>query len=134
MSKVVRFDRNQIRAARSTRTRDVDAPELGVGVVLTVRGLTAGEQYDIAEIQTGNDELKGGVLARAALIKFCTVDAEGNQVFQPEDDDIIDGMDASLATRLATAAMELSGLSAEQVEELTGKAVAAPKSGDSVSD
>jgi|GEM_PF-6272884 len=134
MSKVVRFDRDQIRAARSTKTKDVDAPELGKDVVFTVRGLTAGEQLTIAEIQTTQDEMVGGALARAALVKFCTVDGEGNRVFRDEDDDIISDMPADLTTRIATAAMSLSGLSESQLEEITGKAVAAPKSGDSVSD
>lgn len=91
------------------RKREIAVPEWGGQVI--VRELSLAEAADLSKLRMDvrDDQMK----AAALTVKFGWIDAEGNQVMQP-DDDISLLMQQSIAvlTRIATTIADLSGMTA----------------------
>ena len=112
--------RDAILAAPDLLTEEVPVPEWG-GTVL-VRGLTGTERDAFEEeMITGKGKNRDVNLAnfRARLIVKSVVDKGGKRLFTQADMVALGGKSAAAIQRVFQVAMRLSGMSDEDVEELT---------------
>lgn len=114
------LDRDSILASNDLAFEEVEVPEWGGSV--RVRSLTGWERDQFEASITkrrGTDFEMNLVNARAKLVVLTVVDAEGNRVFS--DDDVLDlGKKSAVAlNRIFLVAQKLSGLSDQDVTELT---------------
>jgi len=112
--------RDAILAAPDMLTEEVPVPEWG-GTVL-VRGLTGTERDAFEEeMITGKGKNRDVNLAnfRARLIVKSVVDKAGKRLFTQADMVALGGKSAAAIQRVFQVAMRLSGMSEEDVEELT---------------
>ncbi len=114
------LSRDDILKADDLPTRKVEVPEWG-GIVL-VRGLT-GAQRDAFEMMFLNWRDKNQASLenfRATLAAWCIVDEDGKRLFNDTSDvHRLAQKSARALERVFDAARELSGLTAQDVEELT---------------
>lgn len=126
--------REQILNVVDTETREVEVPEWGVTV--WVRSMSAADrdafEADLLQGKGKNTSVNYRNM-RAKLVARCVVDAEGNRIFNPEDVPALGRKSAKALTRLYNVATELSGVSDDDVEELTGNSEP-DQSDDSCSD
>ena len=121
--------------ADDIQTERVDVPEWGGSVL--VRGLTGTER----------DEFEAGIVGekksekrfnyrnfRARLVVLAMVDEEGNQLFGPADVRQLGERSALALDRVFDVAQRLSGISEDDVEELTKNSPSADPSGASTTD
>ena len=112
--------RDAILAAPDMLTEEVPVPEWG-GTVL-VRGLTGTERDAFEEeMITGKGKNRDVNLAnfRARLIVKSVVDKGGKRLFTQADMVALGGKSAAAIQRVFQVAMRLSGMSEDDVEELT---------------
>lgn len=125
--------RETILAASDIRTEPCDVPEWG-GAVL-VRGLT-GAQRDEFEATLVEYRGRKRILhlqdVRARLVALSVVNSEGVQIFTDSDVRALTQKSAVALQRVFAVAQRLSGLSDEDVEELTKNSDGGP-SGSSTS-
>jgi hypothetical protein len=119
------FDAESFLAIKSApvQVERVDLPEVGGHVY--VRAMTAGER-DSFEASFADVNSKGEVrpsLAnfRSKLAVRTICDAGGKRLFRDHDVEKLADMPAKLIARIATKAGEISNISDEDVDELTGK-------------
>ena len=101
------------------QTKDVRVPEWRM--VITIRGLTAGERDSFeTSLFDGSKkrQISNAENIRAKLVVRCAVNSEGNRLFS--DDDVVKLAKKSGAAvdRLFDVAQELSGLTNRDVKEL----------------
>ena len=99
----------------------VEVPQWG-GTV-KVKGLTGNERdrYEASLVKgTGRNREVTMKAARAKLVVLGTIDEEGKQVFNSKDVAALGKKSAKALNRVANAIQRLSGLTAEDMEELTG--------------
>ena len=114
------LNRDAIRAASDITTETVEVPEWGGSVL--VRGLT-GAQRD--RFEAGMVEMRKGKLApklsnvRAQLVALSLVDEQGQRMFSQDDVEMLGNKSCAALQRIWDVARRLSGLSDEDVEELT---------------
>ena len=112
--------RDAILQAQDLPTEQVSVPEWG-GEVL-VRGLTGADRDDfeqsIAE-QKGKNVKMNLRNVRAKLVALTVVDEDGNRLFSDKDAEVLGRKSAVALNRVFEVAQKLSGLTPEDVEELT---------------
>lgn len=111
--------KEQILAADDIPIREVEVPEWG-GTV-RMRGLTGSERdaYESSLFQQrGEKRILRMENVRARLVARCIVDDEGNRLFSDEEVKALGGKSGKVLDRLFDEARKLSGLTAEDVEEL----------------
>ena len=127
------LSRDAILQADDIQVEDVEIPEWG-GMV-RVRGMT-GAQRDAFEAsiveQRGRKSRVNLKNLRARLVSLSIVDGEGNLIFSSADVQALGRKSAAGLQRVFNAAQRLSGLSDEDIEELTGNS--SGQSDDSISD
>jgi len=112
--------KEQILSAQDLKTEIVFIPEWGGDVI--VRGLSGTDRdaYESAIITVrGKDTQMNWVNARAKLVALAIVDEEGKQIFSDTDVKALGQKSAAAINRVFEVAQRLSGLSAQDVEELT---------------
>lgn len=119
--------RDQILAAKDSRTDTVQVPEWGGEVI--VRNLS-GTERDEFEASIMQQNKKGTLVmrlanARSKLVVAAAVDENGDQLFRDEDVHALGAKSAKALQRVYDAAAELSGLKDEDLEELVGNSDAA---------
>lgn len=110
---------------------DVPVPEWGM--LMTVRGMTAGERDSF---ETSLSDSKGKPVLeniRARLVSRCVVDENGKRLFSDDDVAKLAKKAGKAVDRLFSAAQRLSGMSNRDIEELEKNFGAGP-SDDSSSD
>lgn len=108
--------KDQILKADDRKVAYVDCPEWGGRVY--VRPLS-GEQRDELEEKTLNAESSVGIRAWLAACGMC--DSEGKALeFTPREVDMLGGKSAAALSRVALKIQDISGMTAEAVEELEG--------------
>jgi hypothetical protein len=124
--------REQILAAVDTRTEAVEVPEWGVTV--WVRSMTAAEQ-DAYEQQTRafGDQRSARLRIMTTLIVLAAVDADGRQLFSPEDYDALERKSFASLLRIFQAITRVNAMTAADIEDLRKNSLAA-QNGDSPSD
>lgn len=114
------LSKDQILSADDIQSQRVPVPEWGGEVM--VRGLT-GSQRD--QWEAGLTVRRGKTMVpdmrdfRARLVVLCVVDEAGKLVFGPGDVDALSGKSGAALDRLYDAAAKLSGISEQDVEDLT---------------
>lgn len=114
------LNREQILQAKDLVTEAVEVPEWGGSVL--VKSLTGAErdQYESAIVeQKGRDTKLNMRNARARLVALSVVDEEGKRLFSPNDVSLLGAKSAAALQRVFNVSMRLSGISAEDVRELT---------------
>lgn len=124
--------RDEIFAAQDTRIEWVDVPEWGVGKGVFIRGLTGTDRdaFEMAMLDQKRDKrgrptsqeinltnLRAKLIVRTAVSTDDPVTAE--LIFRPSDVEMLGRKSGSALQRLYAVAQRLSGLSNEDVEELT---------------
>jgi len=120
MSQRTYLDRAAILAVPDITTEDVEVPEWG-GVV-RVRGLTASQRdkFEADSLQgKGKNARVNFTNLRARLVALCMVDEDGNQIFEERDTHVLGQKSAAAIDRVYSAAMKLSGIGDDDIEELT---------------
>lgn len=114
------LNREAILQADDLERREVSVPEWG-GTVF-VRGMTGRErdQFEASIVkQKGKNTEINMKNARAKLVALCAVDEEGNRIFSDTDIALLSNKSAKALDRIFAMAMELSGISKDDMEELT---------------
>lgn len=101
--------RDSILTTVDIQSKLVEVPEWGV--TLEVRGMTAGDRMALTELAMG----EGGTVRLSVLYPWLVVSSTfdpetGERVFSDEDVEAVKTKAGSAVERLATAAMELSGM------------------------
>jgi len=112
--------RDDILSAVDVQTEMVEVPEWG-GKVL-IKGLTAKERDAYEKMvldRRGKNTRVNFEDMRAKLSVWCIRDGEGNRLFSDDDFSELSKKSASAVQRVFNVASRLSGLSSEDVEELT---------------
>lgn len=117
--------REEILGITDFQYEDVDTPEWGEGTYVRVRGLTAHER-DEFELKAVKEDFSGVTKAgmsdmRACLVSMTVVDEQGKRLFSPEDIAALGAKNAQVIDRIFNSARRLSGLTKEDVDELTKK-------------
>lgn len=113
----------------------VDVPEWGVGAYVFVRGLTGTERdswecYCLAKREAIGSQ--GGFPGiRASLVVRATIDDDGRRIFTDADADEVSEKNGKALDRIWTVAARLSGITAEDVEELKKNSAPTPSAASS---
>ncbi len=126
--------KEQVSAAQDLTTEEVEVPQWGGSVL--VRGLTARERGQFMAMLV--DQRKGGNRTRLEdlQVRLCAmsiVDEQGRRMFSDSELSLLARKSARALQPIFEVAQRLSGLSDEQVEELSGNSEETP-SDDSPSD
>lgn len=120
MTKKVFLGREEILGLDDIKTDELHIPEWGTYV--HVRGLT-GRERDLYEEslhqRRGRDMQINLRNARAKLVVLCTVDESGKRLFIEKDIAKLGEKNARALDRIFSKARDLSGLSDDDMEELT---------------
>lgn len=112
--------RDEILQANDLQTEEVEVPEWGGSVL--VRGMTGTErdafEESIIEVKGKKQNINMQNL-RAKLISKTVVDENGNPIFTPGDVDALGKKSAAALSRVFAVAQRLSGMSDEDLDELT---------------
>ena len=109
--------RDQILAVQDIPTEMVEVPEWGVKI--EVRGMTGAERTRIMDKATANqDEMNLQMIYPEIVIATSFDPSTGEQVFVPEDRDILLSKSATALDRVAMVGMRLSGFTKESADEL----------------
>jgi hypothetical protein len=114
------LDRDAILKADDIEVRELEVPEWGGSVY--VRGMTGRErdQFEAGIVkQKGRNTEINMKNARAKLVVLCTVDENGKRIFGDADIALLADKSAKALDRIFSVAQELSGISREDMEELT---------------
>ncbi|WP_461365749.1 hypothetical protein [Candidatus Darwinibacter acetoxidans] len=114
------LDRDKILKADDIEVRELEVPEWGGSVY--VRGMTGRErdQFEAGIVkQKGRNTEINMKNARAKLVVLCTVDENGKRIFGDADIALLADKSAKALDRIFSVAQELSGISKDDMEELT---------------
>jgi hypothetical protein len=126
------LSREAILEADDTRYETVECPEWGGDVRLKSITGSKRDQYEASLVEErGNSRKMNLRNARAKLIILCAVDETGRQLFTSEDLRQLGNKNAAPLDRLFDAARKLTGMSDDDVKELTENFGATPDDDDS---
>jgi hypothetical protein len=108
--------RDQILAVQDIPTQLVEVPEWGVKI--EVRGMTGAERTRIMDKATAAGEMNLQMIYPEIVIATSFDPLTGEQVFVPEDRDILLSKSATALDRVAMVGMRLSGFTKESADEL----------------
>lgn len=120
MADVLVLDREKILQANDLPRELVEVPEWGGAVY--VRGLTGTERdkFEASLVeQRGKNTRLNMQNARAKLVALSVVDENGNRIFNDADVKLLGNKSAVALQRIFDVAQRLSGLTAEDMDELT---------------
>lgn len=129
------LSREEILGADDRQTEDVAVPEWGGTVRVRALNGTERDAYEASLVRLRGDGTKQFTLAnaRARLVSLAVCDDKGERMFTEKDVNALGKKSATALHRVYEAAGRLSGLTDEDVAELTEDFDDAP-SGDSTSD
>ena len=117
----MRLSRDDILKAADNEPEEVDVPEWGGSVL--VRGMTGRERdaFEVSLMQPGRGGRKvmDPANVRAKLVARCVVDDDGGRLFTDADVAELGGKSAAAVDRVYAVAARLSGMGADDQEELT---------------
>jgi hypothetical protein len=124
-----RLSGQDFRKVRKPKTIDVEIPEWG-GFV-TVQEMSAAQRDEFDEFVLTMRESNKVQGLRTKVVSICVVDEEGKRVFTELDVPDLQKQSAKVIGKVADAAMKLSGLSDEDVEDMAKNLPAAQDGGSS---
>ena len=102
-----------ILGANDVQRRTVEVPEWGITV--TLQGMSGRDRNRFEDAVFKDDEFTRDNITAKVLVR-CIVDETGKRLFVDSDADALGNKSASILTKLADIAKELSGIGAEAVE------------------
>ena len=114
------LDRAAILAAPDIQTEELYVPEWGGSVL--IKGLTAAQrdQFEADSLKgKGKNKDVNLLNIRARFVSLCIVDEEGNQLFSERDVHALGQKSGKAIDRIWDKATDLSGISDDDVDELT---------------
>lgn len=124
------LNRDQILQAQDLVTETVNVPEWGGSVL--VRAMTGEErdQYEASVVeQKGKDTKVNMRNARAKLVAISVVDESGEKLFTQADVAALGKKSAAALQRVFNAAMKMSGISEDDLKEITEEIKESPFDG-----
>jgi hypothetical protein len=114
------ISREQFLAETKTTPKDVPMPEFGPNAVIPVWPLSAKEWTQFQSEQLGKDGKPNAKakLVRERLVVRCCRDDYGVPLFTEEDIAAIGAKNCGIVERLVNAALQVSGITSQDVEEL----------------
>lgn len=101
-------------AAEDLKVRDVEVPELGEGVKVRVKALSAGKAIKFNKEAESDTELQ----AITRMVAYSVVDEQGEPLFKvPEDLPKLEEKSVAALARIAKAARQLLTLDKDEVEK-----------------
>ena len=128
------LERETILGAQDLPSERLDVPEWGGSIY--VKSLTGAERdgFEALIIRKRESNRKTGGMSilglKARLVILTACDAAGERLFKDDDIDALNAKSGAALDRIFQVAQRLSGLSAEDVEELEGNS-SGDRSGDS---
>lgn len=120
-----------ILALPAPKPEKVHVPEWGGSVYIKRMTVKERDDYETSLFdKKGRPSMKG---ARARLLIATAVDANGHKLFSPREEDKIMAMDAAGVDRVTKRAMELSGMTEQDIED-AAEGFDAPHGGDDSSE
>lgn len=119
--------RDQILGTKDLPVEEVQVPEWGGSVF--VRGMN-GTERDAFELSIVDQKQKGKVNLENVRAKLCALvicDEEGNRIFSDRDVQALAKKSASALSRVFEMAMKLSGMTNNEVKEISETFLSAPK-------
>lgn len=119
--------RNAILQAQDIKTEEVFIPEWGDSVL--VRGLTSAERDNYEAklvVQKGKNTTVNMKNARARLAVLSVMDGDGKPLFSEADLPLLSAKSAAALDRIFDVASRLSGISDEDLDELSKNFESAP--------
>jgi hypothetical protein len=112
--------REQILGAVDLKTEEVDVLEWGGSVLVTGLTGTERDRFEQDSIQgKGKNVTMNFTNMRARLVAMAVVDGDGKRLFAHDDVKALGGKSAAALNRVFEVAQRLSGLTANDLEELT---------------
>ena len=111
--------RDDILSADDLPTTEVDVPEWGLSVF--VRAMTGAERdsYESGLMENKDLPMKARLRnMRANLVVLCTVDSDGNRIFNDGDVEAVGNKSATALNRIVDIAQHSNALTDDDVEEL----------------
>lgn len=106
--------------AKVLPTKVLDVPEWGGAV--KVRSMTGLERdrYELAMQLEKEKGLASAFSLRGFVATSCCLDEDGSQLFRPEDQDAVSGLNAGALDRILEAVLSLSRMSAQSLVDAEG--------------
>ena len=113
------FDREKLKSLKITGIEKVDCPEWAELGEVYVKGMT-GRSRDTYEMSIYTEGQKGNnsYNMRAQLVVGCACNSDGSLIFKPTDADWLGEQPAVVLDRIYDVARRLSGMTAEDVDDL----------------
>lgn len=113
----------------ATPTEIVPLPELGDGVSVTVKGMTARDKgaFDMQFVTKGEHNTKAQKQMRERMLVACCVDESGSRIFTLEDVASLGLQSVAIVERIFDACQRVNGTSTKAVE-------AAEKNSEAIAD
>jgi len=127
------LSRDEILKVQDLKTEEVQVPEWGGSVL--VRAMTGTERDNYEQtivVQKGKDTRVNMRNARAKLVALSVVDEQGRRLFSDADISALGNKSAAALQRVFDVATRLSGISDQDIKELTDELEESPF-GDSAS-
>lgn len=127
------LSREAILAASDLEAEDVEVPEWGGKV--RVRPLNGRERAEIEELmfsENGAGRKQSEVLFRERMVALTVVGEDGKRAFTDQDVQALSEKNWRALERIALAAVKISGLTAEALDELVGKSAVTPTGGSAI--
>lgn len=109
------------------RTEHVPFPQLGAGLKIIVREMSAAKKSEFEDLCVGRFDAQQALsreqargMARAYLLICSCCSATGEPLFRVADAELLAGLPTSKMEPLVDAAMRVSGLSGSDLEEAAG--------------
>jgi hypothetical protein len=102
----------------STPTEVVPLPELGDGVTVTVRGMTARDKgaFDMQFVTKGEHNVKAQKQMRERMLVACCIDESGSRLFTLEDVAALGLQSVAIVERIFDACQRVNGTNSKAVE------------------
>lgn len=124
------LDLQAILGAKDIVTEDVEVPEWGGTVRVTGLNGLERDQFESTLVEQKGKKTRVDLRnARARLVSMTVVDEAGKRVFSPDHVGILGTKSAAALDRVYTVAARLSGLTDEDMDELTGNSDATTSAG-----
>lgn len=121
-----RLTGKDFRKKRAPKTEDVQVPEWDG--FITVQEMTAAQRDEFDEFVLKMREQNKVQGLRAVVVSICAIDEDGERIFSDLDVPDLQKQSSKVIGRIADAALKLSGMSNEDVEEQVKNSETVPAS------
>lgn len=112
------LNKDQIFSSDDIKFQDVDVPEWGGSVRISVMSAKARDAYEASTIKVVGKKIEPDLVnARAKLVAACAINEDGKLMFTPAEIEKLGAKSSAAIERLADVASRLNGLSNEAIED-----------------